>query len=387
MRKALIAAALLLLIALAVTFALAPRLAENAMNVVLQKPPYHASERARALAKSILIVDLHADSLLWSRDLNRRSDRGQVDVPRLIEGGVAVQAFTIVTKTPRGLNFDYNRASDRDNITLLAMLSLWPPRTWGSLKERALYQAERLRQAVESSDGKLVFIRTRADLEAYLARRAGNPAVTAGFLGIEGAHALEGDARNVDVLYDAGIRMMSPTHFFDNEVAGSSAGEHKGGLTETGREVIRRMEQKHMLVDIAHASEVAIDEVLAMATRPVVSSHTGVKGTCDNRRNLSDKHLRRVAAGGGVAGIAFFKQAVCGEDAASIVRAMRHAVSVAGIDHVALGSDFDGAITAPFDTTGLPVLFDEMLRQGFSEDDIGKIAGDNALRVLRQVLP
>jgi microsomal dipeptidase-like Zn-dependent dipeptidase len=181
--------------------------------------------------------------------------------------------------------------------------------------------------------------------------------------------------------------MMSPTHFFDNEVAGSAHGVNKGGLTEMGREMIRRMEAKQMIVDLAHASPRTIDDVLAMATRPVVISHTGVKGTCDNTRNVSDEHLRGIAKTGGVIGIGYWKMAVCGQDVQAIVRAIRHVVKVAGIEHVALGSDFDGAIGAIFDTTGLVKLTEALLADGFSEAEIELIMGGNTLRVLKATLP
>jgi membrane dipeptidase len=181
--------------------------------------------------------------------------------------------------------------------------------------------------------------------------------------------------------------MMSASHFYDTDIGGSSAGEQKGGLTEKGRDLVRRMEAKGMLVDVAHSSEKVIDDVLALAKRPVISSHTGVKATCETPRNLSDEHLRGIARTGGVIGIAYFAPAVCGTDATAIARAIRHAVTIAGIDHVALGSDFDGAITEPFDTTGLPLLYDALFAQGFSEEETAKIAGLNAQRVLRQTLP
>lgn len=372
---------------LASAFALAPRIVETSVNGVILKPPYHASPRAQLLAKRLLIIDLHADSLLWGRDLNQRSNRGHVDIPRLIEGNVALQAFTIVTKVPRGVGLNSDATGAPDDITLLAIAQLWPHSTLGSLKERALFQTERFRRTAEASKGKLTPIATRAELDRYLELRQTRPATTAGFLGVEGAHALEGNLDNLEVLYDAGVRMMSMTHFFDNDISGSSAGLRKGGLTDKGRELIRRMERKRMLVDVAHASESAIDDILATATRPIVSSHTGVKGTCNNQRNLSDRHLRAIAGTGGLIGIAYFKQAVCGQDAKAIARAVRHAVSLAGVDHVGLGSDFDGAVTAPFDTTGLALLFDALLDEGFSEEEIARIAGLNALRVLREVLP
>ena len=142
-----------------------------------------------------------------------------------------------------------------------------------------------------------------------------------------------------------------------------------------------------MILDLAHASPRTIADALAMATRPVVVSHTGVKGTCDNRRNLSDDELRGIARTGGVIGIGYWETAVCGTDAEAIARAIRYAAGVAGIDHVGLGSDFDGAITAPFDTTGLPLITDALLAQGFDQEEIAKIMGGNTIRLLLENLP
>lgn len=359
---------------------------ENRMNAVLNAPPYQASAEAGALHKRLLVADMHADSLLWGRDLNLRGTRGQVDVPRLIDGNVALQAFTIVSKTPRNMNIESNDDST-DNITALAMVGLWPVSTWGSLRERALYQSRKLHEFAAASGGRLSVIESAADLGKYLARRQKEPAITAGLLGIEGAQVLEGNPANVEAMFDAGIRMMGPAHFFDNEVSGSAHGVNKRGLTATGREVIKRMEQKKMLVDLAHASPKTIDDVLAMATRPVVVSHTGVKGTCNNARNLSDAHLLGIAATGGVIGIGYWQTAVCGTDAAAIARAIKYAVEVAGAEHVGLGSDFDGAISAPFDTSGVVLVTEALLKAGFSEKDIASIMGGNYLRLLGQTLP
>ena len=365
---------------------MAPGLVESRMNRTLRPGPYPVSERALALHRRLFVADLHADSLLWGRDLLASGARGHVDVPRLAAGGVALQAFTVVSKSPRGLNIENN--DDRsDQITLLAMAGRWPPATWTSLRERALYQARRLDLMAGRSGGRLRVLRTAGDLASYLRRHDDARGLTAGFLGIEGAHVLEGRLDNLDVLYDAGFRMMSPTHFFDNEVAGSAHGVHKGGLTPLGRDVIRRMEERGMVVDLAHASSRTIDDVLALATRPVVVSHTGVKGTCDNTRNLSDGQLRAIAGTGGVIGIGYWDTAVCGTDVIAIVRAIRHAVTVAGIDHVGLGSDFDGAVTVPFDTSGLPLVTEALLGDGFREADIAKVMGGNVLRVLTAALP
>jgi microsomal dipeptidase-like Zn-dependent dipeptidase len=176
-------------------------------------------------------------------------------------------------------------------------------------------------------------------------------------------------------------------HFFDTAFAGSAHGVGKGGLNAAGRALVTGLEQRSMLLDLAHASEKTIDDALAVARRPVVVSHTGVKGTCDNARNLSDAHLRGVARTGGVIGIGFWETAVCGRDAAAIARAIRHTATVAGIDHVALGSDFDGAVATPFDAAGLAALTEALLAEGFDDDGVARIMGGNAVRVLQSALP
>jgi microsomal dipeptidase-like Zn-dependent dipeptidase len=385
-RKILIALLIVIAVGLAVFFFVVPALVERSLNVTLNPPPYGASERARELHKRLLIADLHSDSLLWDRDLLKRSDRGHLDIPRLAEGNVALQAFTIVTKTPRDQNIESNDDTT-DNITLLALAQRWPVASWSSLKERALFQARKLDDFARRSGGKLIVIKTAADLENFVEqRRAGSDAV-AGVLGVEGAHALDGDLAGIDELFEAGIRMMAPTHFFDNDLGGSAHGVNKGGLTEKGREMIRRMEEKRMIVDLAHASLQTFNDVLSIATRPVVVSHTGVKGTCDNQRNLTDDQLRAVARTGGVVGIGYWDTATCGADARAIARAIRHAVSVAGLDHVGLGSDYDGGVTVPFDTTGLVGITDALLEEGFTESEIEKVMGGNVLRLLKTNLP
>jgi membrane dipeptidase len=363
-----------------------PRLVEQRENKLIRRPPYSASARAIDLHKKLMIVDLHADSLLWGRDLLERGDYGQVDIPRLADGNVALQVFSLPTKSPHGLNIESN--DDRsDDIFWLAIAERWPTRTWDSLTERALYQSRRLHEFARGSVGGFVVIESVADLSSYLERRRSNRRLTAGLLSIEGAHALDGKLENLDVLYRAGYRMMAPSHFFDNDIGGSSAGVHKTGLTEKGSEWVRQMEARHMIVDLAHASAKTTEDVLAMASRPVVVSHTGVKGTCDNNRNLSDDEIRAVAAKGGLIGIGYWETATCGTDARAIVKAMRYVSDRVGVEHVALGSDFDGAITAPFDTTGVVEITDALLEAGYSEQDIRMIMGENTLRFLQANLP
>lgn len=360
--------------------------AARRMNAVHSGPPYTPTKRGAALHSQLFIADLHADPLLWNRDLNERSPDGQVDVPRLLEGNVGLQIFGVVTKTPKHMNTERNDGTT-DDVQLLAFAQRWPPSAWFSLKARALYQARKLENLAEDSDGKLVFIRTRAELEQFLTERAKDKNKVGALLSLEGMHALEGKVEAVDALYEAGFRMLGFAHFFDNEMSGSAHGVKKEGLTELGRAVVKRMEERGMTIDLAHASQKTFAEVMAIATRPLVVSHTGVKGTCDNNRNLSDSQLRAVARNGGVVGIGYWSTATCGKDARAIARAIRYAVSVAGIEHVALGSDFDGAVSTPFDTTGLVEVTDALIAQGFGEGEIRKIAGENVLRVLRANLP
>jgi len=376
----------LILIGVIGFFGVAPGRVDRIYNTFAQAAPYQASEAARNLHARLFVADLHADQLLWTRDLLDRSAHGHVDVPRLLEGQVALQVFSVVTKSPWAQNYDRN-PGNTDRITPLVVAQRWPVRTWTSLKERALYQAEKLQDAATRSNGRLVLIRTQGDLDAYLARRTRDPDAVAALLAMEGLHPLEGDFANVDVFYEAGYRMLGLTHFFDNEVAGSAHGLEKGGLTDLGRRVVRRMEERRILVDLAHVAPKAIDDVLAMATRPVVVSHTGVQGTCPGPRNLTDRHLQRIAELGGVVGIGFWDGAVCGISAAAIVRAIRYAVDHIGVEHVALGSDFDGSVHTPFDVTGLVLLTEALLEDGFTEDEIRLIMGGNILRLLRASLP
>ena len=161
----------------------------------------------------------------------------------------------------------------------------------------------------------------------------------------------------------------------------------KGGLTPFGRQIVAEMERRQMIVDLAHSSARTIDQVLAIATRPVVYSPGGVQATCPNDRTLTDDQLRRIAANGGLIGIGYWDGAVCDLTATAIAAAIDHARKVAGIDHVALGSDFDGATVTPFDTSQLVQVTNALLVRGFSSDEIRKVMGENLLRFLQRQLP
>ncbi len=371
---------------LAATLMMLPAQVEKGINKTYPRAPYTAPKAAVALHKKLIIADMHSDSLLWDRNLLKRNSYGHVDVPRLIEGNVALQAFTMVTKLPKGTNYSKNEATS-DDITTLALVECWPPAAWSSLKERALYQAARFKKFADRSNGKLTLIATSEGLKKYLERRKKEPEITASILGIEGAHAFEGNLANLDVFFDAGIRMIGLAHFFDNDMSGSAHGVKKGGLSENGRQLIRLIDEKHMLLDLAHASPRAIDDALSITKRPVVVSHTGVQGVCKSPRNLSDDQIRRIVKTGGVICIGYWDEAVCGSDARAIARSIRYAVKIAGIDHVGLGSDYDGGTTVPFDTSGLVELTAALMSAGFSAPEIEKIMGGNVIRLLTETLP
>ena len=382
MRRWLIALLILIALAALAFFTLAPGMIERDLNRIDGKPLPEVSARAEALHRTLTIVDLHSDTLLWKRDILDRATRGHMDLPRLQDGHVALQVLASTTKSPKGQNYDANDA-DSDNITGLVIAQLQPVRTWGSLLERSLWHAEKLHRAVAASNGALKAVATAADVDALLVARRGKPRTTGAMLSIEGLHNLEGDIANLDKLYAAGFRMAGLTHFFDNELAGSMHGLKKGGLTPLGRQVVSAMEAKGMVVDIAHCSAACVADILKMARRPVVSSHGGVQATCKVNRNLSDEQIKGVAATGGLIGIGYWDAAVCDTSPASIARAMKHVRDLVGIEHVALGSDYDGATTVRFDTAQLAQVTQALIDAGFSDTEIRAAMGGNAVRVLK----
>jgi microsomal dipeptidase-like Zn-dependent dipeptidase len=380
-RKIILGAAALLVAGAFVFFGFVPGIVEAGMNRVEPTQLPTVTAQTRALHATLQIADMHGDTLMWERSLLQRVHRGQIDVPRLIEGNYALQVFSSVTKTPKGQNYESN--SDKtDNITLLTIGQLQPVRTWGSLLERSLWHAQKLDRAAAGSDGRLRVIRTPADLDKLLADRAAGQKVVGGMLSIEGLQDLEGKLANLDRLHDAGFRMAGFAHFFDNDVAGSMHGEHKAGLTPLGRQVLARMEKIGMIVDVAHSSHAAVADILAAARRPVVSSHGGVQATCHVNRNLTDDEIRGIAHTGGVVGIGYWDAAICSTRPADVAKAIAYVRDLVGIDHVGLGSDFDGAVTTGFDSSQIAVITQALVDRGFTPDDIRKVMGGNVLRVI-----
>ncbi|PZX48924.1 dipeptidase [Algoriphagus chordae] len=377
MKKLFIVMGVVALIYFAATLIVPPYI-ESQRNPVKSPPPYAVSAEAQAMYDRLdFIADLHCDALLWGRNLTKRGTGGQVDFPRMREANVALEMFTIVSKSPAGQNMKSNTTDAFDNITPLTIVKGESPANWFSLINRTLSQSQKLADFIEEEEGKAIFVRNKADFARLTEARKSDKSIIGGMLGIEGAHALEGDIANLDRVYEAGVRMIGLTHFFDNELGGSAHGQSQDGLTEFGREVVRKMNKLGIFVDLAHCSPAIVDDVLEMTTMPVIVSHTGVIGVLDSQRNLSDLHIQKIAENGGIIGIAFFDEAVGVPELPNIIASIMHIRDLVGIEYVALGSDYDGAVAVPFDITGFPLLVEGMMNADFSEAEIKAVMGEN----------
>lgn len=386
MRRAAIGVAMIGVAAFLAAYLLLPGVIERSLNRVVPHEPWSVGEAAHDLHASVPVVDLHADPLIWKRDWLERSSRGHTDLPRLVEGGVALQVITAVTKTPTGQNYERNTA-ESDSLTWLAVAQLWPPRTWTSLRGRAHHQGWILAELDRRAGEAFRIVRTRADLRALLDERALGRTPVGAIFGIEGAHALEGDIANLDALEALGLRVVGLTHFFDNRLGGSLHGVSGEGLTEFGRAVVREAARRRMIVDVAHASPRMVEDVLSLTERPVILSHTGFQGVCDSARNLPDDLMQRIAAHGGLIGVGYWAGAVCDPSPEGVAHAIRYGIDLVGVDHVALGSDYDGATTVRFDASELPVLTQAMLDAGLDAAQVRQVLGGNAARFFLAHLP
>ncbi len=366
-------------------FFLAGKIADRSKNNIEDVKDFEISPKAKSLHQSLMVADLHADNLLWDRDPLTDAGHSQVDIPKLIEGNYAIQVFDAVIKTPKNLNYTSNNGTT-DNIRLLAMANRWPVRSWFSLFDRAIHQSDVLHRA-ESESSSLEIIKSKNDLTYFLSRRRSNSYIVGGLLSVEGLHALEGELNNVDRLFDAGYRIMGLVHFFDNEVGGSSSGEQQGGLTDFGRRVIRRMNDLQITIDLAHASPNLVNDVIQLSNRPVIVSHTGVKGILDISRNLSDQQIQMISETGGIIGIGFWPEAIGDVHPLTIAKSVRYVADLVGVKHVAFGSDFDGAVTVGFDASQIIYMTEALLQEGFTDEEIRSIMGGNVIEFLKENLP
>lgn len=403
----------LLLVGALALWAFGAELYDRAMNRVAPDPTAPVPTQAeRALHRSMFITDLHADTLKWDRDMLERATWGHLDLPRLVDGNVALQVFTVVTRSaiPRPAPNDPDRhCVSAGGPNMAAVLAAFQGRPVFSQRDRALYQARLFQETAERSrqggGPELRPIYDIDDLRGLVAdRRAGKP-VIGGILGIEGGHWIgradlgeESIAADMREMFDAGVRLFAPTHRFDNSLGGAGEGCESGGLTPQGRQALREAERLGMVVDLAHISPQGLRDASATVARPFVVSHTGIQAGCEPpcrpARNLSDEDITIVLRHGGLIGIGYWPQAV-GPSVWRVADAMAHVMGIAGSmglepgRHVALGSDYDGSVTPFFDAGDLDVLTAVMLRrpEPFPEEVVRDVAGRNACRLFATLLP
>jgi microsomal dipeptidase-like Zn-dependent dipeptidase len=400
-------------LAAGMVFVVIPKLADFATNgfppqePVLRGAPESSWTFAAAEQKHKtfdFVADLHADTFLWPHRgsiLNSTLPFGYVDVPRMLQGNVALQVFATVTQVPAMQNMETN--SNITDITgLLHFAQQYPYTAWFSSFYRVIAQGKRLEQTAASSGGKLIMVKSRSDLDTLLKKRKNGEKVVGGLLCIEGAQAFEGDVNKVDQLFDAGVRMFGVSHFVDTLFGGSAHGSEKYGITAFGKKAIERVIERSMIIDLAHASVPLFWDIIEIVKQKradydsakhkynkptVIVSHTGVKGTVDTPRNLDDKQIKAVAELGGTVGVTFFKEAIGDISVPHIVKTIKYVVDVIGVDHVSLGSDYDGSVRCGLHVGHFAHLTHQLLAAGFSVEDAEKIMGSNARRVFEEMLP
>ena len=368
------------------------------------------SVRAKKLHFSSILVDTHDDTtqrfLDGKFDLDERHSDGSIDIPRMREGGLDAIFF-----------------------------SIWIPSkiTGPDAVNRALTQIEAVREQVHTHPKDLVLATTAAEIRAAHKQRK-----IAALMGVEGGHMINSDFDVLRKFAGLGVRYMTLTHSGNDEWADSSTDKPvHNGLTDFGKDVVREMNRLGVIVDVSHVSDKTFYDALEISKAPMIASHSSCRALCDARRNMTDLMMKDLAAKGGVVQINYHSgflsqeflnaevanpeinkamaaevQKRCGDDEAcqliegdrltrqyveqgklprvdwtKIIEHIDHAMKVAGIDHVGLGSDFDGA-NMPYgmeDATKLPKITDALLKKGYSEGDVKKILGENTLRVMAEV--
>lgn len=321
--------------------------------------------KAKELHRRIITLDSHCDTPMTFADGYNMQERGNalVDIHKMDEGGV--DAVTMVA---------YLKQEARDAHSLAA----------ATVKADALLDA--IAEKVAHC-GPCVALASSPD-ELRLLKSRGVRAV---MRGIENGYAIGRDISNIERYRRMGVVYITLCHNGDNDICDSARGcGENGGLSPFGRDVVREMNRVGMMIDLSHAAETTFYQTLELSTQPVVCSHSSCRALCNHPRNLTDEQMRALAAKGGVVQITMYKGFLVDEGEATLddfMRHLLHAVAVAGIEHVGIGSDFDGdgTIVGCADASAMRNVTRELLRAGLSDDDIQKIWGGNWLRVMRCV--
>ena len=315
---------------------------------------------------------------------------GHTDLPFAIgesaagRGDVSAEAHDLRTRTPFHTDIERLRAG----LVGAQFWSVYIP--YDSLDEepakRQLEQIDIARQVIDRYPDVFELALDASDVE-----RVFGSGRIASLLGMEGGHAIENSLGRLRSFYALGVRYMTLTHNTSLPWVDSGSGERlHGGLTEFGREVVREMNRMGMLVDVAHTSAETMNDALDVSEAPLIWSHAGARAVHDHPRNVPDQVLRRVRDNGGVVMVVFYPDFLTGREVATVADVtdhIEHVAEIAGVDHVGLGSDFDGIPRVPVgleDVSKFPELFVELVRRGWSEADLAKLAGENILRVMRE---
>lgn len=329
--------------------------------------------KAKAIHNRILTLDSHCDTPMFFPQgvkFDHRDSRILVDLHKMTEG-------------------------HQDAVTMVAYLP--QPKVGEDFREKVEFPVEgpkeyaelifsKIEDIVAANKEYLSIARTPVDL--YVNKLAGRKSI---MLGIENGLALESDINNVKHFANRGIVYITLCHNGDNDICDSARGSNThNGVSAWGEKVIKEMNAQGVMVDLSHAAEKSFYDALDISATPIVCSHSNCKSLCDHPRNLTDDQLRKLAQKGGVAQITLYHGFVCKDGEATILDAMKHlehAISIMGIDHVGLGTDFDGdgGIRGLANSSELMNFTIELMRRRYSIEDMEKIWGGNWLRVMKQV--
>ncbi len=337
---------------------------------------------AADLHRSSLVIDSHNDTTVA---LIRRGNMGIADESgedRHSRAGAV--AYLRQYLPPQGQDtVQFSLAHLREGAVDAAFFAVDTTRAWGNHLVYAIDAIGYLKQEIAAHPDELTLARTAADIEA--ARAAGKVAV---LLAVENTAALQHSLYAVDALYELGVRTMTLTHSARTEVGDGCEVESGGGLTGFGRDVVRRMNQLGMLVDVSHLNERGFWDVLGHTSEPVIASHSCCHALCDHPRNLTDEQLRALGSAAGVVGITFVPSFVDSTRPTldRLIDHILHAIDVAGAGAVGLGSDFDGGGDLLAHGGEMPRITEALLGRGVDEDVLCGILGANHLRLLRATI-